>query len=168
MSQSEQVLTGALAILTDSEGNIIGKGRGITVNQNIQRQYVRGIGEIRPSEGAVTQWAGTVTFDQIFVNYNESGVPGALKRYVDTNLEFDQNLILKTMDGTTVRIYKRVSDTIDSNGKVVEGQEPMATIDNMLIESESLTINEGALVGNNQTFGYLSPIIIGSGPGGAE
>ena len=157
---AEQTLTGALAIITDKNQNVIGKARGITVNQTMTRQYVRGIGTLFASEGAITQWAGTVSFNQFFVNFNKSGVPGAIERNVAGTKEYEDQLLLTT-EGVTVYIYKKMSDGLDSDGKVIVGDnKEIATITDMLIESESLSVQEGQLVGIDQTFGYLSPILV--------
>jgi hypothetical protein len=153
------VLTGALALIKVN-GNIVGKARGITVAQNIQRQYVRGIGTLVPSEGPATQWAGTVTFDQYFVDFNKSGLPGALQRNVSSIREFEDQLLLSGQ-GINVDIFKKVEDAVDPDtGIITSTNIPIAVITRLLLESDNLNIQEGQLSGTNQTFGYLDPIIV--------
>jgi hypothetical protein len=152
------VLTGAIAIVRVS-GTVIGRMRTIRVNENLGRGSVSGIGTIFELEAPVLQHRGTVTCDFYEVDFTISPITNAIRRDVQTNQQFQDQLCLLE-GGVQVDIFKKISDVLDPNtGLVIPDVQPYATITRVLIDSEGFDIAEGSIAGRNQTFRFLDPIL---------
>lgn len=154
----ETVATGALAIIKVN-GITIGRMQDVSVQEDPTRQEVRGIGEIIPLEAPVVSWAGRLTCSQMMIDFQKSGIPKAIKRDVQTNREFADQLLLDTQ-GVQVDIFKKVEDAIDPNTGLIKPKlKPFAVVRQCLINSDGFSISEGAIVRRNQSFTTLSPVI---------
>lgn len=158
----DKVITGAIGIIKDSSGTVIGKMKTITVSESIQRGQVRGIGSIVPSELPALSWgAGTLRCSFFNIDFKKSSIPGAINRdNTDVN-QFTDDVTLQE-DGITVQIYKKVSDVIDPTTKHIKSKEvPYATVSGLFIDTESFDISEGQISGRDQSFMYMNPITFG-------
>lgn len=165
---ANRVLTGALAIVK-SNGQAIGKMRNVTINEQFNRVRVpAGLGSIFDDEAALIKFQGTITADQVEIDYTRSGIPNGMKRAFGSNIasqiaagnnrvNFEDEAVLD-FDGISVDIYKKLTDFIDANGNRVPKAVPYAVVNRMFIESDNVTINEQNIAGRNQTFAYLDPV----------
>lgn len=164
-SLTPRVLTGAIA-LVKVNGQVVGKMRSVRIQENLQRQEVRGLGTILPDEAPVVTWAGTLTCDQMSITFVEGGIPNAIRRNFNSAASqvlngatsFEDQLVLDDQ-GVQVDVFKKVSDVIDSNGIIKPKLNPFAIVQQCLIESDSLEISEGGIAGHNQSFKYLLPVL---------
>lgn len=161
-----EVLTGAIAFIK-SKGKVIGKLRSWSINENIQRGDVQGIGTIFSSEVPVTKYTGTLTCSQMTVSYKDGIIPDAIKRNINTiasqalagNASFEDNLVLDDT-GLTIECYKKIKDVIDpATGHIKPKVEPFVIVTKAFLEGSSLEISEAAISGSNQNFKFLDPII---------
>ncbi len=150
--------TGALALIKVN-GETVGKIQNIRVNENITRVDVRELGNIIPVESPVTQWAGTFSCSIIAVDFSKGGLKNAIRRDVQSEEEFSDNLLLNP-NGIQVDIFKKVMDAIDPNTGLIKSKlTPFAIVGKVLIDSDAFNINEGQVVLRDQTFRFLSPVI---------
>lgn len=160
-----QVFHGALGIIKVN-GIVVGKAKNVRANENYRRVEAMGLGTIFASEAPPVAFSGTVSVGFIEVSFKKTGLPGAIKRdfenvgsQVLTGGESFEDQILLDADGITMEIYKKVEDFIDpATGNIRPKLEPYAVVRNMLIESDSFDLSEGALAGHDQSFKYLTPI----------
>lgn len=165
---SSKVITGAIAIIKDAGGNVIGLMRNVRCTESVRRQPVRGLGTILPSEKAVVEWEGTLSCSFMEVHFNETGVPGAINRNSASvasqvssgGSSFEDNLVLDA-DGVKVSIFKKEKDVLNADGTIKPKLTPYATVRRCLIESDSFDISEGSIAGHDQSFSYLDPITYG-------
>lgn len=166
---AEQVLSGAIALIYTAESELpIGKMKTVRWNENIRRVDVRGIGTILPSESDVVEWGGTLTCDFYEIDYDASGVPGAIIRKTGvassqaggTNApSFEDNLVLD-MQGVTLHVFKKITDVIDPVTKLINPTlKPYAIIGRLFITADNVNISEGSLSGRDQSFNFIDPVI---------
>lgn len=156
---SKRVLTGAVAIIK-YRGKAIGHMRTVTATENIARTNVYQLGSVIPLESAATQWSGTLSCGFWHIDLKRSGVPNALKRDVNSNEEFENNIVLDP-DGVQIDVYKREADVIDPETKKITPREsPHFSIRRAFITSDTVNINEGAISGKDQSFNYIDPMIL--------
>lgn len=149
---------GALAIVRKN-GTAVGRMRNVRWTENLRRSDVRGIGTIIVQEAPVVEHAGSLTCDFYEVDFSKTGLPDAIRRDVQTNQEFEDNVLLN-YDGIQIDIFKKVEDVVDPDTGLKKAKaQPYAIIKRLLIESEGADISEGAISGHNQSFKYLDPVI---------
>lgn len=161
-----KVMTGAIALIK-SGGKVIGKMKSIRITENIRRVEVVGLGTILPSEAPVVGWSGQLTCSSMLISFKNGVIPNAIRRNFANagsqalagNTSFEDQLVLDD-DGIVVEIYERVTDLIDPvSGKIKPKIIPFVIVRQVLIESDSLDISEGAIAGSDQSFKYLKPIL---------
>lgn len=151
-------LTGALAIVRVN-GEAIGKLRNVRATENLRRVGIRGLGTIIEDEAPVVEWTGSVQCSFYEINFQSTGVRNAIRRDVQTNQEFEDNLLLDS-DGVQIDIFRKIEDFIDpATGLRRATVEPYAIIKRVLIESDSFDISEGTVAGHDQSFKYLDPLL---------
>lgn len=151
-------MTGALAIIRKN-GTAIGKMRNVRWTENINRSEVRGLGTTITQELPAVSWGGTLSCDFYEVDFSTTGVPQAIRRDVQTNQQFEDQLLLDA-DGVQLDIFKKVEDIRDPNTGLISAKvQPFAIIKNLFINSDGADITEGAVSGHNQSFQYISPVI---------
>lgn len=153
------VLNGAIAIIRIA-GTVVGRMRNIRATENISRADVGGIGTIFTIEAPVVKHSGTLSCDFYEVDYKLSPIANAIRRDVQTNQQFQDQLTL-IEGGITLDIFKKISDlSVDpSTGLVIPQVVPYASIRRVLIESDGFDISEGAVAGRSGSFRFLDPII---------
>lgn len=155
---ADRAMHGALAIIRKN-GTAIGRMRNVRWTENLTRADVRGLGTILVQEAPVVSHAGTLSCDFYEVDFSKTGIPEAIRRDVQTNQEFEDNVLLN-YDGIQLDIFKKVEDVVDPNTGLKKAKVvPHAIIRRLLIESEGADISEGAISGHNQSFKYLDPVI---------
>lgn len=161
-----KVLTGAIALIK-SGGKVIGKMKSVRITENIRRVEVVGIGTILPSEAPVVGWAGQLSCSAMTMSFKKGVIPNAIRRKFENagsqalagNASFEDQLVLDG-DGVSVEVYEKVADIIDlATGNIKPKVIPFVVVRQVLIESDSLDISEGAISGSDQTFKYLKPIL---------
>jgi hypothetical protein len=151
------VMHGALAIIRRN-GTPIGRMRNVRWTENLRDQEVRGLGTILVQESPVVEHGGTLTCDFYEVDYSTTGIPGAIRRDVQTNQQFEDQLLLR--DGLQLDIFKKIEGSVDpSTGLKTASATPYAIIRDLFINSEGADITEGAISGHNQSFRFNSPVI---------
>jgi len=152
------VLTGAIAIIKKN-GVTIGKMKNIRATESTRRAPVRGLGTILPSESPVVEWSGSLSCSFYEVDFSKSGVPEAIRRDVQTNSEFEDQLLLDH-EGVQLDIFKKVADVIDPETRKIKPKTvPYAIIKRCLINSDGFDISEAQISGHDQSFEFLDPII---------
>lgn len=154
-------LTAPLALIKVN-GKVIGRMKNITVTETFRRVTVYGLGEATPQELPMTQWSGSLTCGFYEVQFDETGIPGAIRRDADSIRAFVDNIVLDNR-GVDVVLLKRVEDTVDSNGLRVGKWREHLTIKGAFMERESLDLSEGQVAGHNQDFAYKTPILVARG-----
>ena len=151
------VMHGALAIIRRN-GTPIGRMRNVRWTENLRDQEVRGLGTILVQESPVVEHGGTLQCDFYEVDFKTTGIPGAIRRDVQTNQQFEDQILLR--DGLQLDIFKKVEDAVDPNtGLKTAKAQPYAIIRDLFINSEGADITEGAISGHNQQFRFNSPVL---------
>lgn len=168
-----KILTGAIAILKIN-GKPIGKCRDIRINETYRRVPVsKGIGSIYDDELAVIKFQGSVTVDFFEISFGVSGVTDALKRVLFTAStmasqiasgnnapNFEDQIVLDDFV-VAMDIYKKITDVpYTGTGLITPNVGLYCSIDKIFIEGDSINISDSGISGRNQTFGYLSPVVI--------
>lgn len=152
------VLTAPLAVIK-VQGQTVGLMKNIRCTETIRRGRVSGIGELTPKELAALEWSGTLTCQFYTIKFNETGIPGAIRRDTPSLASWVDNVLLQE-DGVDITILKKKKDTVDSTtGLILSDFEEYATISGCFIDREAFDISEGQLSGQDQDFSYLTPII---------
>ncbi len=153
-----KTLTGALAIIRVN-GTPVGRMRNVRISESIRRVEVMGLGTILTSEKPVVAWTGTLSCDFYEIDFQSTGIQNAIRRDVQTNQDFEDQLLLNA-DGVQVDIFKKIADIIDPNTKLIKPKVvPYASIKRCLIDQDGMDLSEGNLGGHNQNFSYLDPVL---------
>lgn len=156
---ADKVLTGAIAIVRVN-GTVVGRMRNIRATENISRSDVSGLGTIFTIEAPVVRHGGTLSCSFYEIDFTTSPIANAIRRDVQTNQQFQDQLTLLNPDGITLDIFRKVQDIIDpSTGLVKPKVVPYASITRLLLESEGFDISEGSVAGRDQSFRFLDPIL---------
>lgn len=156
-------ITGALAIIRDGNGTILGRMMGVTINESYSRAEVRPVGTIRRVEAPVVAFAGSGSAQSVVINlikYQENyvvdGLPDPI-RELDAN-QFETQITLDA-EGLELYLYKKVEDARDPVTRRITGTEvPFCKIKGLLIESMSFGISSGSLTMKDQSFSYTDPM----------
>jgi hypothetical protein len=155
---ADNVMHGALAIVRKN-GTAVGRMKNVSWTEDFRREEVRGIGSVLVQEAPVTAHSATLTAEFYEVDFSKTGIPDAIRRDVQTNQEFEDNLLLNH-DGVQLDIFKKVEDAIDPDTGLRRAKaQPYAVIKRLLIQSEGGNITEQQIAGHNQSFKYLDPVI---------
>ena len=151
------VMHGALAIIRRN-GTPVGRMRNVRWTETLRDQEVQGIGTILVQESPVVAHNGQLTAEFYEVEFETTGIPGAVRRDVQNNQQFEDQILLR--EPLQVDIFKKVEDAIDPNtGLKTARAQPYAIIRDLFLNSEGADISEGAISGHNQTFRFNSPVI---------
>ncbi len=151
-------MTGVLALIYDGQGNQIGRIKNIRWSETFGDQEVRGLGTLFVQEKPVVSHSANGSMDFYEITFQNTGIPGSIRRDVQTKGQFETQMILR--DPFAIHIFKRIEDAVDpATGLKTENAVPYAIIPDMLINSEGADITEGSISGHNVSFTYLSPVI---------
>ena len=156
---SPKVMTAPLAIIKTKAGVEIGKMKNIRIRETIRRTPVKGLGVLIPSEMPATDWSGSLQCAFYLINLKATGLPLSIHRDTNQVKEFVDSLLLNE-DGVDVYLYRKTPKKVDANGIVTEtGEEPLAVIRGVLIDSDGFDISEGQIAGRDQSFQYMNPVL---------
>jgi len=151
------ILTGALAIVKRN-GTVIGRMRNIRFTENTSLGEVRGIGTLLTIEAPALAHKGTWSCDFYEIDFGTSGIPQAIRRDVQTNNDFEDQLLLA--DGFQIDIFKKVEDAVDTNTGLKKSKAiPYASLRRCFIDTDGADTTEGAISGHSQSGIYLDPIL---------
>ena len=157
-TSNNPVITGPLALIKVN-GIVIGKMRGIRVNENFQRGNVQGLGSLIPDEKPALMWNGSLSCDFYNIDFSISQIPQAILRQVQTYQEWEDSVVLQLL-GVTVDIYRKIpAPGAPTSGLIPSAEKPYAQISGLFLEGEGFDIAEAQVSGRNQSFTYLNPII---------
>ena len=152
------VLHGALAIVRKN-GTPIGRMKNIRIQENTNLGDVRGIGTLLTIEAPALAHGGTWSCEFYETDFETSGIPGAIRRDVQTNAEFEDQLLVNE-EGFQIDIFRRVSDAVDPNtGKKRLKAVPFAIVKRCFLDGDGFDITEAQISGRSQSGKYLDPII---------
>jgi hypothetical protein len=153
---ADNVLHGALA-LVKKNGTVVGKMRNVSWSETTRRAEVQGLGTLLLQELPAVQHGGTLRASFYEVSFQETGIPGAIRRDVQTDAQFEDNVLLD--EGFQLDIFKKISDVVDSSGRKRSKLTPYAIIRGLFIEGDGIDITEGSVSGRNQDFRFTKPVI---------
>lgn len=154
---ADRVMHGALAIVRKN-GTVVGRMRNVRWSESLQDQEVRGLGTIIVQEAPVVAHNGTLSADFYEIDFKRTGIPGAIRRDVQTNQQFEDQILLR--DGLQLDIFKKEEDAVDPNTGLKSAKAtPYAIIRNLFLNQDGADITEGAISGHNQQFRFLDPVI---------
>lgn len=153
---ADKVMTGALGIIKRN-GTPIGRMRNIRWTENLTDATVQGIGTIFVIEAPVVGHGGTLSCSFYSVDFN-TGIPDSIRRDVQTDQEFEDNVLLR--DAIQVDVFKKIEDAIDPDTLLKTAKAtPFAIIRGLLLQSDGSDVTEGAISGRDQTFRFLNPVL---------
>jgi hypothetical protein len=151
------VITGALAIVRRN-GTAIARIRNITATENTSLGEVRGLGTTITIEAPALTHGGTWSAEFYEEFFQTTGIPGIIRRDVQTNAEFEDQL-LANEEGVQIDIFKKVEDFVDPDtGLKRLTAVPYAILKRCFIESDGFNIGENAVGSHSQSGRYLDPI----------
>ncbi len=153
-----QVITGALAIVRRN-GTAVARIRNIRATENISRGEVRGLGTTIKIEAPALTHSGSWSCDFYEELFQNTGIPGMIKRNVQNNKQYEDQLLLD-VEGIQIDIFKTVEDAIDPDTGIKSSTAvPFAILKRCFIESDGFDINENAVGSHSQSGQFLDAII---------
>lgn len=154
-----QTFTAPKAYIT-IEGQVAGYIRNITFTENIQRQDIKGLGNLYAQESPAVSASNTFNIDMFFIDFKLPAVKKLINRVGGVDALIN-TLSLGDLP-TSINIYKRGIKAIDSNSKLVTevdrtGDE-IAVLRNCFIDSQNWSLAEGGVASMTTTGRYLSPV----------
>lgn len=138
---------------------IIGKMKNIRVTETFRRLDVKGIGQLYPVERPIVDWSGSLTCQSFVVDLFKAGFQNSPNRNTNDPEKFANTLLLNDQ-GIQIFMYRKIIQTTDSYGIVTSIlEDPITAIYDAYIERDSFDIVEGQVMGKDQDFSYLTPIL---------
>ena len=151
----DPVTTGAIALIRIN-GKIIGHAKDISVDQNVTRGRVKGIGRVTPRELPGLEWAGSATVGYYLIDYRS---PAAMES-TDGSVENYVNRLLLDTTGFTFDLFKKEGDLPSDLADPVEAAyEPFCSVHGVHIKGSRFQIQENAIGSENKTFDFLHPVV---------
>lgn len=134
--------------------------RNLTFTENIQRQDVRGLGNLYAQEVPAVSANNTFSIDQFFLDFETPVMKKLLNRYGGA-----EALKLTFANGDlpiSINIYKKQISSSDPITKLVTsvdnaGKE-IAILRDCFIDSQNFTIAEGGIASSSVSGRYLTPV----------
>jgi hypothetical protein len=142
------------------DGQTAGFVRNISFTENIQRQDIRGLGNLYPVESPAVSASNTFNVDMFFIDFSQPVVKKLINRYGGVD-QLMNTLALGDIP-ISINIYKRTIAGIDSTTKLVtevnrSGQE-IAVLRNCFVDSQNWSLAEGGIAAMTTSGRYLSPV----------
>lgn len=142
------------------EGQVAGYIRNITFTENIQRQDIRGLGNLYAQEVPAVSASNTFSLDQFFLDFERPVMKKLLNRYGGS-----EALKLTLANGDlplSINIYKKQIVSTDPNTKLVTsvdnaGKE-IAILRDCFVDSQNFTLAEGGIASSSVSGRYLTPV----------
>lgn len=154
-----QVFTAPKAYIT-IEGLVAGFIRNISFTENIQRQDIRGLGNLYSQEAPAVSANNTFNLDMFFLDFEKPVMQKLLNRYGGV-AGLKDTLSLGDLP-ISINIYSKTIKTQDPATKLVTsvdaaGKE-MAILRDCFIDSQNWTLAEGGISSTTASGRYLSPV----------
>lgn len=154
-----QVFSAPKAYIT-IEGQAAGYVRNISFTENIQRQDIRGLGNLYAQERPAISASNTFSVDMFFLDFRRPVMQKLLNRYGGAEA-LRQTLSLGDLP-ISINVYKKEIKTQDPNTKLVTqvdnaGTE-IAILRDCTIDSQNWTLAEGGIASTTASGGYLTPV----------
>lgn len=142
------------------EGQVAGFIRNLNFTENIQRQDVRGLGNLYSIEVPAVAANNTFSVDQFFVSFSTPIMKKLINRY--GGVEALKNTLSLGEIPISISVYKKAIVNVDSNTRLVTevdktGQE-VAILRDCYIDSQNWTLAEGGIASSNANGRYLTPV----------
>lgn len=142
------------------EGQTAGFIRNLSFTENIQRQDIRGLGNLYAVETPAVSASNTFNVDMFFIDFNQPVVKKLINRYGGVDALVN-TLSLGDLP-ISINIYKREISGVDSTTKLVTsvnraGQE-IAVLRNCFVDSQNWSLAEGGIAAMTTSGRYLSPV----------
>lgn len=140
------------------EGQAAGYVRNISFTENIQRQEVRGLGNLYAQEVPATAASNTFTLDMFFIDFERPYVKKLINRY--GSVESLMNTLALGDLPVSINIYKKEIRTTDPNTRLVTGisNKEIAVLRNCYIDSQNWSLAEGGIAAMGTSGRYLTPV----------
>lgn len=142
------------------EGQVAGFIRNLSFTENIQRQDVRGLGNLYSVEVPAVSANNTFSIDQFFLSFKTPVMQKLINRY--GGAENLKNTLAMGELPISITVYKKVVSGVDSNSRLVTsvdktGEEVVALRD-CFMDTQNWTIAEGGISSTNMSGRYLTPV----------
>jgi len=142
------------------EGRAAGFVRNISFTENIQRQDIRGLGNLYAQEVPAVSASNSFSVDMFFIDFSTPVMKKLLHRYGGAQA------IMNTLSlgdlPISINIYKREIQTQDPNTKLVTSISPsgkeIAILRDCFIDSQNWTLAEGGIASTTASGRYLTPV----------
>ena len=142
------------------EGQPAGYIRNISFTENIQRQDIRGLGNLYAQEVPAVSASNSFSVDQFFLDFSTPVMKKLLNRYGGAKAIID-TLSLGDLP-ISINIYKREIQTQDPTTKLVTAISPsgkeIATLRDCFIDSQNWKLAEGGIASSTSSGRYLTPV----------
>lgn len=142
------------------EGQVAGFVRNINFTENIQRQDIRGLGNLYSIEVPAVAANNTFSVDQFFVSFRTPIMKKLINRY--GGAESLKNTLSLGEIPISISIYKKDIVGVDSNTRLVtevdKTSQEVAILRDCYIDSQNWTLAEGGVASSNANGRYLTPV----------
>ena len=142
------------------EGQVAGFIRNINWTENIQRQDVRGLGNLYSVEVPAVSANNTFTIDQFFVSFKTPQMKRLINRV--GGVEALKNTLALGELPISISIYKKTIKSVDTNAKLVtevdKTGEEIAVLRDCFIDTQNWNLAEGGISASNVNGRYLTPV----------
>lgn len=155
-----KVFTAPLATIVINN-NVVGKIRGLTFTENVQRGEVMGIGDVTLQEVPIIAIRCTFTADSYMIDLKKLGTVKDPFWPVDSK---DPMTLLQTLllgeQPVSIHVYRKTAGSVNEDGLVTSrGKlQRIGVAENCYIDSKTWNIQEGNVSGKNISGRYLTPI----------
>ena len=154
-----QTFTAPKAYIT-IEGQPAGFIRNISFTENIQRQDIRGLGNLYAQEVPAVSASNTFSVDMFFLDFERPVMKKLLNRY--GGVEALKNTMSLGDLPVSINVYKKEIRNMDSNTKLVTevdaaGKE-IAILRDCFLDSQNWTFAEGGIASTTASGRYLTPV----------
>jgi len=142
------------------EGQVAGYIRNLTFTENIQRNEVRGLGNLYPIEVPAVSASNTFNVDMFFIDFKQPVVKKLLNRTGGAQALMN-TLSLGDLP-VSINIYKKEIKTQDSNTKLITeidrtGTE-IAVLRDCYVDSQNWSLAEAGIASLGTSGRYLTPV----------
>lgn len=142
------------------EGEVAGYIRNISFTENIQRNEVRGLGNLYAQEVPAVSASNTFTLDQFFLDFERPVMKKLLNRY--GGAEALKNTLSLGDLPISVNIYKKTIKASNPNTKLVTATDnagkEIAILRDCFVDSQNWSLAESGIAASTVSGRYLSPV----------
>jgi hypothetical protein len=142
------------------EGQVAGFVRNLNFTENIQRQDIRGLGNLYSVEVPAVSANNTFSVDQFFISFNTPVMKKLINRHGST--EALKNTLILGEIPISIAVYKKTVKSLDSNSRLVteidKTGEEVAVLRDCFIDTQNWTMAEGGIASSNVNGRYLTPV----------